>query len=132
MNQDQIRLLVLAAREYLDSIQYYFAKEEVSVHAVEQADQLVEALRRAKPTVIAIDCVSPQINGAAALGWLRTEGGAGDIPALLITAGKSQHNLSDTGATAPVEFVALPLQQADFVDRVRALHRAGAHGVARP
>ena len=100
MSRDEIRLLVVAAREYGDAIQNFLAQSEVSVHAVDRADELVEALQRARPTVIAVDCVSPHVNGPAALHWLRGEGGAREVPALLITVGKSQHKLADQDATA--------------------------------
>src|SRR5687767_1967800 len=103
MDRDDIRLLVIAAREYSDTISYFLASHDATVHSVDRADQLVEALKRARPTVIAIDCVSPQMNGPAVLHWLRTDGGARDIPAILITVGKSQHRLGDGEATAPVE-----------------------------
>jgi len=130
MSPDEIRLLVIAAREYSETIQYFLRDAEISVYAVDRADELVEALRRARPTVIAIDCVSPQMNGPAVLHWLRSDGGARDVPAMLITVGKSQHKLSEADATAPVEFVDVPLHQADFVTRVRTLHRAA--GIVRP
>ena len=77
-----------------------------------------EALKRARPTVIALDCVSPQMNGPAVLHWLRSDGGAKEIPAILITVGKSQHRLGDGEATAPVEFVDVPMHQVDFVARL--------------
>ena len=131
MSRDEIRLLVVAAREYADTIQYLLTGSDVALHVVERADQLVEALQRARPTVIAVDCVSPQINGPAALHWLRTDGGARDVPALLITVGKSQHKLASGDATAAVEYVDVPLHQSEFLQRMRALHAAG-HREAKP
>ena len=130
---DEIRLLVVAAREYSDTISYFLAGQEVAVFTVDRPDQLVEALERARPTVIAVDCVSPQMNGPAVFHWLRNDGGARDVPAILITVGKSQHRLREDEPTAPVEFVDVPMHQTDFVARLRALHRLGrTPGASKP
>ena len=125
MDRDEIRLLVIAAKEYSDTVQYFLSTQDVSVYSVDRADQLVEALKRSRPTVIAIDCVSPQMNGAAVFHWLRTDGGAREIPAILITVGKSQHRVPEGENTAAVEFVDVPMHQTDFVARLKALHRLG-------
>lgn len=119
------RVLVIAAREYSDPIAHYLANAQLAVFTVERADQLVEALRRARPTVIAVDCVSPQMNGHAVLHWLRADGGAREIPAILITVGRGQHKIADEDRTAAVDFVDVPLHEADFVARVKALHSIG-------
>lgn len=125
MEKEELRLLVIAAREYSDSITHYLASQPAQVFTCDRAEQLVEALKKARPTVIAIDCVSPQMNGPAVFHWLRTDGGAREIPAMLITVGKSQHKVADDERTAAVDFVDVPLHETDFVARVRALHSVG-------
>jgi two-component system cell cycle response regulator DivK len=122
MPEHEIRLLVVAAREYSDTIQYFLRGEDVELTSVDRADQLVDALTRARPTVIAVDCVTPQMNGQAVFRWLRTDGGAREIPALLITVGKSQHKVKDDEATAAVDFADVPMRQQDFLARLKTLH----------
>lgn len=122
MPEHDIRLLVVAAREYSDTIQYFLREEGVAVYAVDRADQLVDAIKRARPTVVTVDCVTPQMNGLAVFRWLRTDGGARDVPALLITVGKSQHKVREDESTAAVDFVDVPMRQGDFISRVQVLH----------
>jgi DNA-binding response OmpR family regulator len=131
MPEHDIRLLVVAAREYSDTIQYFLRDEAIAVTAVDRADQLVDAIQRARPTVVVVDCVTPQMNGQAVFRWLRTDGGAREVPALLITVGRSQHRVRDDEATAPVDYVDVPMRQADFVARAKALH-AGSGGRPAP
>src|SRR5687767_8902573 len=118
MAEEDIRLLVVAAREYSDTIQYFLRDEEVAIYSVDRADQLVDAINRSRSTVVAVDCVTPQMNGQAVFHWLRTDGGARDVPALLVTVGKSQHRVREDEATAPVEFVGVPMRQSDFITRL--------------
>lgn len=123
--EDEIRVLVIAAKEYSDTIQYFLRDEDAAIFSVDRADLLVDALKRSHPTVVAIDCVTPQMNGPAVLHWLRTDGGARDVPALLITVGKSQHRVGGEENTAPVDFIDVPMRQSDFTTRLRALHKVG-------
>lgn len=122
---DEIRVLVIAAKEYSDTIQYFLRDEEAAIYSVDRADLLVDALKRARPTVFAIDCVTPQMNGPAVFHWLRTDGGAREVPALLITVGKSQHRVGPEENTAAADFVDVPMRQSDFITRLRALHKLG-------
>jgi DNA-binding response OmpR family regulator len=123
--ETEIRLLIVAAKEYTDTVQYLLHGSGMNVTAIDRADLIVDAIATTKPTVIAIDCVTPQMNGPAVFHWLRSGGGASLLPVLLITVGKSQHRVEPEDAHAPSDFVDVPMKKDEFVEKVWALHTLG-------
>lgn len=116
------RLLAVAASEYGDTIQYFLKDVELVTFVVTRADQLVEGLKKARPDILVVDCVTPQMNGFAVFRWLRLEGGCADVPALLITMGRNHHRIREDEATAPVDFIDVPMRQSDFLEKSKALY----------
>jgi DNA-binding response OmpR family regulator len=130
---DEFRLLLVAASEYAETIEYFLREHEISIFHETRGDRVPDLLRKGRPDVLVIDCVTPQIDGMALFRWLRAAGGAAEVPALLITRGRSQHRLDPSETTAPVDFVDVPMRQSDFITRLLTLRtQAGVPAHQRP
>jgi DNA-binding response OmpR family regulator len=111
-------------------VQYFLEDKEFSIFLVTRADQIVEVLKKARPTLLVVDCVTPQMNGFAVFRWLRLEGGLREIPCLLITVGRSHHRIREDENTAAVDFLDVPMRQSDFIGKLKTLYvqaRSGTH-----
>jgi len=122
------RILVIGAKEYCDTITYFFEEKEVVIYTVSRAEKILETFQKARPDITIVDCVTPSSNGFAMFRWLRLDSGLPPHPCMLITVSNAQHRLHEDEMTAPTEFVNTPMRQTDVAEGVKKLVHAAKSG----
>lgn len=117
------KLLIIGAVEYSDTITYFFKDKEIIIHTVNKPEKLADVYNKAKPDIVIVDCVTPNVNGFALFRWLRLDSGLPPTPCLLITVSAKQQRLHDDEITAPTDFITTPIRQAELEEKLKSLFK---------
>lgn len=117
------KLLIIGAVEYSDTITYFFKDKEIIIHTVNKPEKLADVFSKARPDIVIVDCVTPNVNGFALFRWLRLDSGLPPTPCLLITVSAKQQRLHDDEITAPTDFITTPIRQNELEEKLKALFK---------
>src|ERR1017187_5873825 len=122
--------LILIAEDEHDIqalLDYNLQQDGFKTHLVSRGDQVVEAVRKFKPSLVLLDLMMPGMSGIEACKRLRADAETSSVPIIMVTARASEGDKLVGLEIGADDYVTKPFSPREVVARVRAvLRRADA------
>lgn len=109
---DDIPANLKVMKEILEPVGY-------SVTFARSGDQVLERVKLAKPDLILLDLMMPEIDGLQVCEALKAEPKTQDIPVIFLTASQEEEHLIQAFELGAVDYVTKPFRKPELLARVR-------------
>lgn len=91
-----------------------------TLSAFNGVDGLTKA-RASRPDLITLDVVMPELNGYSLCGFLRADALLYNVPIIMVTSRREEHDSVFYGRFAPDVFLTKPVGMDEIAEKIRAL-----------
>ncbi len=131
MNRAGRVLVVEDERDVAELIRYHLAKDGYAVLVAPTGGEVVRRARDARPDVILLDVMLPQVNGWDVCRQLKEEADTRMIPVILVTGRVDEADKVLGFELGAEDYVTKPFSPRELLARIRAVLRRGATPGAR-
>ncbi len=111
-----------------EAIRFLLMRDGWSVDAHTDGATAVEVIRDANPDLVILDLMLPGKSGLEIVRELRTEGGMGALPVLMLTARGQMRDREMAEKAGVTRFMTKPFSNAEVLTAVRDLHAQAGQG----
>lgn len=104
----------------LEVVALYLKRAGYTVRTARDGQEALDALEQAKPDLIILDLMLPQVNGTTIARWVRDRG---DTPIIMLTARREEADRIAGLEMGADDYVVKPFSPQELVSRVRAVLR---------
>ncbi|MCB5409731.1 response regulator transcription factor [Pseudogemmobacter faecipullorum] len=119
-------LLIEDEPNIAEAICFILGRAGWQVTHLSSGDGAVAAARRLGPELVILDHMLPGLSGLDVLASLRADPHLGDVPVLMLTAKGQPRDREAAEKAGATRFMTKPFSNAEIVELVRTLARAGA------
>lgn len=107
-------------------VAYHLAKSGYRVVTATTGPDALDRARRERPSLVILDLMLPGMSGFEVLQKLRVDPGTNDVPVLMLTARRDEHDRIEGLSLGADDYLTKPFSPQELVLRVKAiLRRAG-------
>ncbi len=111
-----------------EAIRFLLIRDGWSVDAHTDGATAVEVIRDANPDLVILDLMLPGKSGLEIVRELRSEGGMGALPVLMLTARGQMRDREMAEKAGVTRFMTKPFSNAEVLTAVRDLHAQAGQG----
>jgi DNA-binding response OmpR family regulator len=114
----------------LRMIEYIFNRADYEVHLATNGPEALSKVNEAKPDLIILDVIMPDVTGLEVCQWLRAEPVSARLPIIMLSAKDQLEDKVNGFEAGADDYVSKPVEPKELLARAKALlHRMGSDPV---